>query len=66
MGSVLVDATGQPIPDGEERERAEKSLPEFLDRNKTRLEEFWRHYGMGARPPLKWDLRTHTWHWIGE
>lgn len=65
-GSVLLDAHGNPIPPGEERQRAESELKNFMEKHKSRFEDFWRHHGFGARPPIKYDQSKREWFWVGE
>lgn len=65
-GSLLVDPSGRPIPTGDERRRAEEELKNFMEKNKERFQDFWKAYGFGTRPPIRYDMTLKRWLWGDE
>lgn len=59
----LVDVHGNVIPNGEIRKRAEDQLKEYITKNKSRFDDFFRAHGP-VRPPVRYDLKNQSWEWV--
>lgn len=59
----LVDINGQIIPDGELRARAASQLQEYVEKNKSRFNDWFIQNGT-VRPPIKYDLKKQEWVWM--
>ncbi len=65
MMGDLIDIHGNVIPSGDTRKKAEEQLKEYIFKNKSRFDDFFRAYGP-VRPPIRYNLRSQSWEWVGE
>lgn len=61
-GSILFDSRGRPIPNGEIRLRAAEQLQNYMVKNKSRFDDWFRANGP-RRPPIFYNVEKKEWIW---
>lgn len=60
---IMLDKFGRPMPSTKMTQHMKESLKEFLDKNKSKVTEFWNRKGWGLRPPVFYDTDNRKWFW---
>ncbi len=64
QSGMLVDMNGNPIPEAGDRARAQEELLNFMEKEKSKFEAFWKEYGYFTRPPIKYHTGNKQWIWM--
>lgn len=59
---ILYDHRGLPIPDSETRKEAEERLKNYIQKFKSRFDDWFREHGM-KRPPVYYNTEKKEWFW---
>jgi hypothetical protein len=61
---VLVDLHGRPITSPQAKEKAEFKLRDFMEKYRSRFQDWFTEYGPTAKPPIRYDLNKEEWFWL--
>lgn len=59
---MIFDMHGRPLPPGEVRRKAEAQLQDFIEKHKSKFEDWLRRHGP-VRFPVKYNLEKQQWFW---
>ncbi len=61
---VIVDMQGRPITSPAAKEKAALQLLDFMEKYRSRFQDWFTAYGPNIKPPIRYDLSKQEWFWL--